>query len=140
MAEFVSTSIPPQLSPGKHFAKRLLFRPRDQWGIGFLVVVFACLLGGRLLWQRLAGNSTVSWDAPQSKPDISIRVDINQADWPELALLPQIGEALAKRIVEDRQKRGPFMAPQDLARVKGIGPKTLADLLPYLSPLEEEAR
>lgn len=136
----MSTSTPPQLSPVKHFAKRLLFRPRDQWGIGFLVVIFALLLSGRLLWQKVAGTSITSWDAARSKADISIRIDINQADWPELALLPQIGEALAKRIVEDRQRRGPFTAPQDLARVKGIGPKTLADLLPYLSPLEEQAR
>src|SRR5687767_6588766 len=36
------------------------------------------------------------------------QIDINAADWPEFALLPGVGEVLAKRIVEDRQARGPF--------------------------------
>jgi competence protein ComEA len=54
------------------------------------------------------------------------RVDLNRAAWYELADLPGIGEAKARTIVEDREARGPFSALEDLDRVPGIGPATVA--------------
>ena len=51
-------------------------------------------------------------------------IRINYADAAELQLLPQIGPALAQRIIEERNRR-PFDAPQDLRRVRGIGPKII---------------
>jgi competence protein ComEA len=51
--------------------------------------------------------------------------------------LPNIGEQLAKRIVEDRALRGPFRELSDLRRVRGIGPKTLDGMKPYLLPLSD---
>ncbi len=36
-----------------------------------------------------------------------------------------IGEALAKRIVDDREKNGAFSSVDDLTRVSGIGEKKL---------------
>lgn len=62
-------------------------------------------------------------------------VDINQAEWAEFAQVPGIGETLAKRIVAARAQRGPFIDHADLLRVKGIGPKTLDRMRPYLLPL-----
>lgn len=56
------------------------------------------------------------------------RVDLNSASAAEVARLPRIGMSLAKRIVEDRTARGPFRGPQDLDRVRGIGPGLLAAL------------
>jgi len=54
------------------------------------------------------------------------RVDPNRDPDVELARLPGIGPALAARIVEDREGRGPFLTPADLLRVSGIGPAILA--------------
>ncbi|MBU4271375.1 MAG: helix-hairpin-helix domain-containing protein [Planctomycetes bacterium] len=62
-------------------------------------------------------------------------VDINAADWPELILLPGIGETLAQRIVASRESDGPFADHDDLRRVQGIGPKTLERIRPYLRPM-----
>lgn len=59
-------------------------------------------------------------------------VDVNLADWPELAQLPDIGETLARRIVESRRRDGPFLRCEDLRRVKGIGPKRIERLRSYL--------
>jgi competence protein ComEA len=50
--------------------------------------------------------------------------------------LPEIGEALAKGIVESREQDGPFASHDDLDRVRGIGPKTLERIRPYLRPVE----
>jgi competence protein ComEA len=51
---------------------------------------------------------------------------VNLATAEELRLLPGIGPTLAQRIVESRSLRGPFTAVEQLARVRGIGPKTVA--------------
>jgi competence protein ComEA len=67
----------------------------------------------------------------------TFQVDINRADWPELVQLPNVGETIAKRIVESREKDGPFRDHNDLRRVRGIGPKTLENLRPYLRALPD---
>lgn len=61
------------------------------------------------------------------------KVDINMASADELELLPTVGPSLARRIVEAREKHGPFTAPNELLRVRGVGQKTLAKLLPLLT-------
>jgi competence protein ComEA len=71
--------------------------------------------------------------------EIDFSVDVNTADWPELSLLPNIGEVLALRIVESRQQEGPFANHDQLLRVPGIGPRTLEAIRPYLAPIAEPA-
>ena len=69
--------------------------------------------------------------------NVKFQLDINHATWPEFALLPDVGETLARRIVESRKKDGPFLDHEDLRRVRGIGPKTLDAARPYLMPLPD---
>lgn len=59
-------------------------------------------------------------------------ININEADAAELQRLPRIGPKLAQRIIEERGKR-PFATVNDLRRVKGIGPKTLDGLRPFVA-------
>ncbi|QJA06669.1 DUF4124 domain-containing protein [Thermosulfurimonas marina] len=59
-------------------------------------------------------------------------LDPNRASVEELAALPGIGRGLARRIVEYRRQHGPFRSPEDLLKVKGIGPRRLERLRPYL--------
>jgi competence protein ComEA len=61
------------------------------------------------------------------------------AEWPEFAELPELGETLARRIVESRAKVGAFGDHDDLLRVEGIGPRTLERLKPYLLPMPGQA-
>lgn len=60
------------------------------------------------------------------------RVDINTATWVEFAQFDGIGETLARRIVEDRELRGPFSGVEDLLRVKGIGRAKLGAMQRHL--------
>lgn len=52
------------------------------------------------------------------------KIDINTASAKELALLKGIGQKKAAAIVEFRETNGPFLLPEDLVKVPGIGPKT----------------
>jgi DNA uptake protein ComE-like DNA-binding protein len=62
------------------------------------------------------------------------KVDINVSPLKELEKLTGIGPVLAQRIIDSR----PFYSLDDLARVKGIGPKILEDIknqeLAWISP------
>ena len=63
-----------------------------------------------------------------SAPAAAGKVNINTASVEQLAALPGIGEKLAARIVEQRQKSGSFKTVQELMTVRGIGEKNLAKL------------
>lgn len=52
------------------------------------------------------------------------KININKASATELTQLKRIGPKLSERIVEYREKHGPFERPEDIMQVKGIGPKT----------------
>jgi competence protein ComEA len=69
---------------------------------------------------------------------IGFKLDVNRADWPEWTQLPRIGETLARRIVESRDEGGLFQAHEDLTHVSGIGPRTLANMRPYLLAIEPQ--
>lgn len=65
----------------------------------------------------------------------SFVVDVNAAAWPELADLPGVGRNLAERIVKSRVENGPYADIEELRRVRGIGPRTMESMRPYLRPI-----
>ena len=122
--------------PNRAAWPRLTLKRADQAVAAVLVTVSLTAIGGWWVWQgKLRGRLI---DIERAEPvAVDFKIDLNQADWPELALMPNIGEQLAKRIVADRQAKGPFREVADLRRVRGIGPKTLESMKPYLVPLPE---
>ncbi len=52
------------------------------------------------------------------------KIDINRAEEWLLKTLPGIGETLAQRIVDYRQRNGPFQNTNELTKVAGIGKTT----------------
>lgn len=61
------------------------------------------------------------------------RLDLNIATGAELERLPGIGPKLAQRILEHRHAHGPFLAPQELLEVKGIGQKKYERVHPLVT-------
>ena len=59
-------------------------------------------------------------------------VNINTATAEELQLLPGIGEARAKAVIELRKRNGGFKSVDELAEVKGIGETALERLRPHI--------
>jgi competence protein ComEA len=82
----------------------------------------------------VAGLLAAIWLA-SSRPVIAEEkpININTASASELTALKGIGEAKAKAIVEYREKNGPFKSVDDLAEVKGIGPKVLDGIRPQVT-------
>jgi competence ComEA-like helix-hairpin-helix protein len=121
----------PQLPPAW---PKLTLRRADQAVSAALIVLALVTITVWCGYQAYLGGRTI--DIERAEPiAIDFKVDVNQARWPELALMPNIGEQLAKRIVADRAERGPFKALEELRRVRGIGPKTLESMRPFLQPL-----
>jgi competence protein ComEA len=71
-----------------------------------------------------AGGTVGGTDAPSGAGP----VDLNAATAPDLDALPGIGPVLAQRIVEHRERNGPFRTVEQLDDVPGIGPTTYAEL------------
>ncbi len=81
--------------------------------------------------ELLADGSVRIWLA-QERLLVGLPVDPNAADAVLLEQLPGIGPSKAAAIIEDRSTHGPFLTVDELDRVPGIGPATLARLRPYL--------
>lgn len=72
----------------------------------------------------IASLGTAAFAADESAAAPSGVVNINTADASQLALLPRVGAAAAKRIIEYRTEHGAFAKSTDLMQVKGFGDKT----------------
>jgi competence protein ComEA len=68
-----------------------------------------------------------------AEPALSGVVNVNTASEQELQLLPGVGEARARAIVEARKTRGGFKSVDELVEVKGIGEAGLAQMRPFLT-------
>lgn len=104
-----------------------------------LVLVSSGLLALACHWVYLGGHSGRLIEIDRAEPlTAEYLVDVNRADWPEMVQLPGVGETLARRIISDRQARGPFRDIDELDRVEGIGLRTLERMRPYLLPIPKD--
>jgi len=109
---------------------------------GYQVTALLCLQPGYA--NRQTGTSRTGWEQPKpgkrsvfseaAKP--LIQIDINRAGARELVLLPGVGATLARRIIANRQRSGPFESVEAMARVRGIGRKTIFEIrsIAYVDP------
>jgi competence protein ComEA len=112
----------------------MLLKRMDQAAIAGLTLLALVSIGAYWLVQGGVSGRLIEIDrAPRQT--VQFQLDVNQADWPEISVLPEVGETLARRIVESRAADGPFADLDELQRVRGIGPKTLERIRPYLRPL-----
>jgi competence protein ComEA len=70
---------------------------------------------------------------PAQAADAGKTVNVNTASAAELERLPNVGPALAARIVAHREQNGAFKSAEDLMLVKGIGERSFERLKPYVA-------
>ncbi len=109
----------------------LWVRRSDQIIVWLLSVVVLVLLG--IHWVRLSrwGIAPVELSSQQPR-EYYYTLDINKASWVEWAQLDGIGEVMGRRIVADREERGLFRNPEDVSRIKGLGPRSMQKIRPFL--------
>lgn len=111
-----------------------LWKRADQAALAGVNLLALVAIAGWWFWSDGQRGRLIEIDR-QTRHTVSFQLDVNSADWPEWTLLPEIGETMARRIVESREQQGPFRDIDDLKRVRGIGPRTLEKIRPYLQPL-----
>jgi competence protein ComEA len=112
------------LSGRAHASRCRLTLPRLTW---LPPLVFVLLLG------VLFPSPKPSYADKKTKPENTHIVDINHASVEELTTLPGIGKVTARKIVEFREKNGPFRRLEDLLIIRGISEKRLQQILPRIS-------
>ena len=96
-----------------------------------------CLLGG-IVSLSVSAPAGAAAASPESRVAVAaakgqVSVDVNAGTEEELVSVPGIGKSLARRIVEFREKNGPYRQIEDLMKVQGIGEKNLERFRPYLT-------
>ena len=80
---------------------RPILRAADQAAVAGLVLV--ALVGMGVYWIVQGGLRGELIEIDRAAPLVArFQVDVNAAGWPELSQLPDVGETLARRIVESR--------------------------------------
>jgi competence protein ComEA len=91
------------------------------------VVLFALLGGNPYRAEAQPNPARVATAATPAS------VNLNTATVHDFEALPGIGAKTAARIVEYRQKNGPFKKVEDLMNVRGVGEKSFLKLKPQLT-------
>lgn len=77
--------------------------------------------------ERVETSTPTAPDAPLP------RVSINRATREELERLPGVGPALAGRVIEHRQRFGPFRRAEHLLLVRGFSERRFLELRPHIT-------
>jgi competence protein ComEA len=90
---------------------------RGIFGLVIVVLVFA--FSASLAFAQAASKA----DTGKSVEQVAGKININKATSAQLMEIKGIGESYAKRIVEYREKNGPFKKIEEIMEVQGIGTK-----------------
>jgi competence protein ComEA len=74
----------------------------------------------------------LSSNRDQTETGSFFTVSLNAATQTDLERIPGIGPVMAKRILSYRAEKGRFKVIEELLSVKGIGPKKLLKIRPYI--------
>ena len=120
---------------------------------GILGCIFAGTLPARFFYPMFVCEQTIGLERSaageggedRDVQNVEQRIDPNVADWSELAILPDIGEKIARSIVSYREEQrallsmGPvgdrknvFTCLEDLQAIPGLGTARIERLSPYL--------
>jgi competence protein ComEA len=103
-----------------------------QWALGLLLTLAVVLI---ILHVTIGGLSDAR---PTQLGELRSPINLNTADRAMLRQLPEVGDTLATRIDEYRQRHGGFRSVDELVNVQGIGSTRLARLRQWLYVDDEE--
>ena len=117
---------------------KFYFQKRDQAAIAIVLSIAILVIFWKYASFRRDGEVIDIETEP--KREYQFTIDINSAEWPEIALVPGIGQELATRIENYRTEIGGYSSLDQLRNVDGIGPNKLKALKKFLRPFPERER
>ena len=118
-------------SPPKLFAL-VSFRRKELIVIFSLCITLLLSIVSKYIVDYHWNTPNIEVIQPQSGQQIKFQLDINKAEWYELILLPEIGEARAKAIAAYRKKYGDFRDIKQLLNVKGMNGSVVDAIKDYV--------
>ena len=97
--------------------------PLLRW-ITFLLLTSAAILYGGCTPGKTNTLSTTKFTIPESQAV----VNINTADAAELGRLPNVGPALAEKIIRHRERYGPFRRVEHLLIIDGVSDRRFREI------------
>ena len=102
-----------------------------------VIVASVCFLTGLFTGRKSVVNhrslsSNTDSSTVYATEAIDFRIDINTATKVQLMELHGIGELLAERIIDYREKYGPFVTTDDLLNIDGIGTNKLQAITEWI--------
>jgi competence protein ComEA len=80
-----------------------------------------------------SADSRITLHKNSSPPAAVFVVDINSAGAAELESLPHVGPALARKIIEHRERYGPFRRVEHLLVIEGMSENRFRDLRQFIN-------
>lgn len=74
------------------------------------------------------GEQIIVKSSIQHQDELNSKISINDAEADQLDQLPGVGPSIAGKIVDYRDKNGPFRSLEQLTEVSGIGTKMLENI------------
>lgn len=109
---------------------------KDRWIIfiaAYCVVLLIVLLVQRVCEYKKYDSLELFEPASLPSAVSVLLVNINTASFDELLELPQIGNVLAKRIIEHRETNGSFKTIDEIKTVNGIGESIYSEIAPLIT-------
>jgi competence protein ComEA len=116
---------------------------RVLFSLAAAVVLFAHVASAAQAPAPQPPSKSSSRSSTKAGAALTAPVNINSATAAELDTLPGIGAKTAARIIEYRQKNGPFKKVEELMNVRGVGEKNflkLKDLITVTPAKAEHAQ
>jgi competence protein ComEA len=92
--------------------------------LGIAVSAAAASAQNKSTTPKAAATATATATAP---------VNLNTATAEQLATIPGVGQKMAERIIDYRQKNGGFKKVEDLMNVTGVGEKSFLKMKPLIT-------
>ena len=98
-----------------------------------LLILFSFFLFGSLLISGCR-SKRMGTTLPEQKPPqhASFVINLNAADASDLQKLPHVGPVLAQKIIEHRERYGPFRKPEHILIIDGVSEKRFREFRPFI--------
>ena len=96
-------------------------------------ILMAAILGVAVSAAAASAQNKATTPKAAATATATAPVNLNTATAEQLATIPGVGQKMAERIIDYRQKNGGFKKVEDLMNVSGVGEKSFLKMKPLIT-------